>query len=106
MRNQLIRPNQGSHSNGPCNSISTEIIQFILSKAARNKNKKKKTWSRLLPTAGAGKENYKFDSRDRVGHMPIEIFSEQWFMRLGKNLLIPVIETHPWRKTDFKTHLC
>lgn len=42
MRNQLIRPNQGSHSNGPCNSISTEIIQFILSKAARNKNKKKK----------------------------------------------------------------
>lgn len=33
-----FRFNQGSYSNGPCNSISTEILQLTLSKAARNKN--------------------------------------------------------------------
>lgn len=35
---QLFRFNQGSHSNSPCNSISTETLQLTLSKAARNKN--------------------------------------------------------------------
>lgn len=35
---QLFRFNRGSHSNGPGNRICTEILQLILSKAARNKN--------------------------------------------------------------------
>lgn len=35
---QLFRFNQGSNSNDPHHSISTEIPQFLLSKAAGNKN--------------------------------------------------------------------